>query len=377
MKNSKKTSYNVQITRSDPANSGKMVDKQASSRREFFKKGLAGAAGATMMGASMYPGHAETTGLSNADHKLPREVVIASLSQHNMEADTHMDMVRQVMQQMRNIANHRPDVICLPETFPVVGNRTKTPPIEQIAENARTGGPILNEISAFAKDNSCYVVCPIYTVDSGKYYNAAVLIDRQGEVAGEYRKVHPAVGEDDYGVVPGPLDPPVFQTDFGIIGIQICFDIKWQDAWKRLADKGAEIVFWPSAFSGGQMICANAWMYQYYTVSSSWKDTTRICDITGEPIAWTGRWDPRWAIATINLEKVFIHAYPLYREFNDIRKKYGTRVRIKTFHEEEWAVIESRSADVRISDIMDEFGLISQRDYLKKAEADQIKDRKA
>ena len=39
------------------------------------------------------------------------------------------------------------------------------------------------------------------------------------------------------------------------------------------------------------MISTMSWMNQYYTVSSSWKDTTKICDISGEKIAWTGRWD--------------------------------------------------------------------------------------
>jgi len=54
-----------------------------------------------------------------------------------------------------------------------------------------------------------------------------VLIDRQGKVAGEYRKMRPAESEMKMGVKPGQSNPPVFQTDFGKIGIQICFDIKY------------------------------------------------------------------------------------------------------------------------------------------------------
>src|SRR3712207_7956687 len=42
-------------------------------------------------------------------------------------------------------------------------------------------------------------------------------------------KCRPTDGEIASGVRPGPLDPPVFETDFGKIGIQICFDIKWED----------------------------------------------------------------------------------------------------------------------------------------------------
>ena len=67
---------------------------------------------------------------------------------------------------------------------------------------------------------------------------------------GEYRKIHPTIGEMNSGVMPGPLNPPVFQTDFGAVGAQICFDIEWPDGWRKLREAGAEMVFWPSAFAG-------------------------------------------------------------------------------------------------------------------------------
>ena len=81
------------------------------------------------------------------------------------------------------------------------------------------------------------------------YSNAAVLVDRQGAIAGIYRKVHPVamLGHDDLenGITPG-CDFPVFDCDFGKLGIQICWDIVFDDGWQALADKGAEIVVWPT-----------------------------------------------------------------------------------------------------------------------------------
>lgn len=54
------------------------------------------------------------------------------------------------------------------------------------------------------------------------------------------------------GLTRGPIDPPVFNTDFGVIGMRICFDFQFFDGFKRLGQKGAEIVFWPSAYCGGR-----------------------------------------------------------------------------------------------------------------------------
>jgi len=61
------------------------------------------------------------------------------------------------------------------------------------------------------------------------------------------------------GVTPGALKPPVFRTDFGVVGAQICFDMEWHDGWQNLRKGGAEIVFWPSAFAGGTAVNAKAW----------------------------------------------------------------------------------------------------------------------
>lgn len=178
-------------------------------------------------------------------------------------------------------------------------------------------------------------------------------------------------GEIESGIFPGPNDPPIFETDYGRIGIQICFDIKWQDAWKKLSEKGAGIVFWPSAFSGGKMIKTMSWMNQYYTVSSSWKDTTKVCDISGEVIAWTGRQGANWVCAGINLEKVFLHAWPFCERFDEVRAKYGRKVKIQLFHEEEWATIESLSPDIKIEDILKEFDFKTQKVFLREAEEEK------
>ena len=47
---------------------------------------------------------------------------------------------------------------------------------------------------------------------------------------------------------------PVYQADFGRVGMAICFDVNFPAVWQRLADAGAELVLWPSAYSAGSSL---------------------------------------------------------------------------------------------------------------------------
>lgn len=74
-----------------------------------------------------------------------------------------------------------------------------------------------------------------------KSYNTAILIDRNGKIVGEYRKIH----------LSGDTTKPgtkikVFQTDFATIGIAICWDLAFPQMFKEMKRLGAEIVFCPS-----------------------------------------------------------------------------------------------------------------------------------
>jgi len=296
--------------------------------------------------------------------KLPREVWIASFSSTRMEAANHDEMLDMVLEEMEGIVNYQPDIICLPEIFPFF-HISEQFSIQDVAEGP--DGRITSRFAAFAKKHGAYIICPLYTVEQGKYYNSARVIDREGNVLGDYRKIHCTEGEMGKGVSPGPLDPPVFKTDFGTIGVQICFDLEWDDGWKKLREKGAEIVFFCSAYPGGIAVNTRAWQNKYSVVSSTLEGTAKICDISGTEIAKTGRWQRNWVIGPLNLEKVFLHTWPYYQRFKEISAKYGRKVRITNFDEEEWSIIESLSPDLKVADIIKEFDLKTHEEHIKSA----------
>jgi len=289
-----------------------------------------------------------------------------------MTATDYKDMMRKMLKRLEEMVSYEPDIICLPEVFAFEKLSSGRPPVSQVAEAPL--GEITGPFAECALKHHCYIVCPTYTKQDGHYYNSAVFIDRQGKVLGEYRKMHPTIGEMEQEVTPGPLDPPVFQTDFGIVGAQICFDIEWYDGWQKLRRAGAEIVFWPSAFAGGRAVNAKAWQNKFVVVSSTHKDTSKICDISGEVVAATGRWS-EWVCAPVNLEKAFLHTWPFCQRFDQIQAKYGRNIRIETLYEEEWTLIESRSPDVRVADVLKEFDCETYEDVIEGADKMQRKNR--
>lgn len=304
--------------------------------------------------------------------KLPREVWIATVSQMGLRAENPEQMCRLILRILEKVLIYQPDIVCLPEGFASSLVEQKN----ELAEKVEISAMVLNLFSAFSKQNRCYLICPVYTSERGKTYNSAVVFNRLGETMGEYRKIHPTEGEIMAGISPGPTKPPVFKTDFGIIGVQICFDSQWDDGWKALRQQGAEIVFWSSAYSGGQVINAKAWQNKYVVVSSTRKNTSKICDIAGDVVAQTGIWDNNLICAPVNLEKAFLHSWPSVNRFDEIRAKYGKKIKITNHHEEEWSIIESLSPDILVKDILKEFDLKTHEQQTNDAEIAQNNARK-
>ena len=143
-----------------------------------------------------------------------------------------------------------------------------------LAEDARTG-PTVSALREAARAHKLVVVAPLPELDgrTGKRFNAAVVIDRTGEVLGVYRKVHLPQGANEKGSFDEPFyfsvsdgqmqnDPafnassnpyfPVFQTSLGKVGVAICYDRHFEGVIKSLAQEGAELIFSPAVTFGAK-----------------------------------------------------------------------------------------------------------------------------
>jgi predicted amidohydrolase len=112
-------------------------------------------------------------------------------------------------------------------------------------------GPVTEPVQQVARDLGVHVVLGTYErgPERGVVYNAAVLIGRDGEVAGVYRKTHPFCTEhvDGGGWVTPGHDVTVVETDLGRIGMIICFDGDYPELSRIQAVRGAEVMVRPSA----------------------------------------------------------------------------------------------------------------------------------
>jgi predicted amidohydrolase len=223
-------------------------------------------------------------------------------------------------------------------------------------------GPSFRAVADRARKHSMYVVAGFYAEVDGAVSNLAALIDRSGRLVGTYTKQRPTEGEIDNGVVPGTT-APVFQTDFGRIGLAICFDLNWQDLWADLARGGAELVCWISAYEGGFPLQANAWTNQYAVVSSVWPYHARVIERTGRIVAQTSRWG-RLAFHNLNLDKRLFHTDGQMMKLVPILTRYGEAVRIETFHEEHLFTLESIDPSLSVDAVIAEFGLVEYRPFI-------------
>jgi len=204
----------------------------------------------------------------------PRLVRIGTISLHPRGgADENLGAFLRAIDE---IAGDKPDIVCLGEEILVEGSsRSYTGAAEEIP------GPSTRLLGEKARRYGMYIVAGLTERDGKLDYNTAVLIDRRGEVAGRYRKVYLPREEIEGGLTPGDACP-VFDADFGRIGMMICWDAEYGDPARAMALKGAEIILVPAAGGYLTLLRARALENHLYVVSSGYDVESAIIDPTGE-----------------------------------------------------------------------------------------------
>lgn len=263
----------------------------------------------------------------------------------------------------------RPDLLCLPESFAVAG--CDGLPSEQRAEIVP--GPTTDYFARKARKGRCYIICPLITRREGACYNSAVLLGREGEIIGIYDKAHPVTTSHDYtvmesGITPGPEDIPVFDLDFGRVGIQICFDLGFPKSWAQLAEKGARLVVWPSAYEGGFPLRLYAYLHHYWVASSVRGAHSKLINPLGELLEETTPIN-RVIWRDINLDYMVAHWDFNFPIMEAARAAYGDRVNIRVEREAAHFLLEPSDPTLTTEQIIRELGVEPLAQYLARHEA--------
>jgi len=112
-------------------------------------------------------------------------------------------------------------------------------------------GPSTNMFGELARDYGVVIVTSLFERRApGLYHNTAVVIERDGTIAGKYRKMHipddPAYYEKFY-FTPGDLGFKPVETSVGRLGVMVCWDQWYPEAARLMALQGAEILIYPTA----------------------------------------------------------------------------------------------------------------------------------
>ncbi|MEX0755450.1 MAG: carbon-nitrogen hydrolase family protein [Actinomycetota bacterium] len=144
------------------------------------------------------------------------------------------------------------DLAALPEVFDYHG------PFRGVREAARTvPGEVSDRIGAAAREAGMWVLAgSILELEGDDVFNTSLLFDRSGELVARYRKIHlfdvelegqPPIKESTAYAAGREL--VTAETEFGRIGLSICYDVRFPELYRGLMALGAGIVFVPSAFT--------------------------------------------------------------------------------------------------------------------------------
>ena len=250
------------------------------------------------------------------------------------------------------------DLVALPETWRGQGDGWET-----------LEGPTIATMAALAKKHRTYIVCPIDRRDGERRLNSAVLIDRAGQVVCVYDKVYPYWSEFD---VKPPVSPgaqaPVFEADFGRVGMATCFDVNFPEVWKRLADQGAELVIWPSAYSAGTSLQAHALNHHFTIVTSTWTRDCIVYDITGEEMLYEKSEDLNITRVTLDLDRCIFHQNFNIEKRDKLLKEHPDDVEQEQWLDrEQWFVLRAKRPGVSARKLAHEYGLEELRDYIDRS----------
>jgi predicted amidohydrolase len=193
------------------------------------------------------------------------------------------------------------DIICLTETF---YDRGVNLPLVERCETVN--GRLVQEVSGKAREYGAYVVLCFNEKDGDYCYNTSLLIDRKGHIAGSYRKMQLPLSEAEAGTMPGN-DYPVFETDFGKVGIMICWDQCFPEVARILRLKGAEMIFVPTIGDAPVQSISRAIDNGIHVIvsGSDGPKPSRIVDPKGEIIGELASGSDGVVTADIDLDKRF------------------------------------------------------------------------
>lgn len=173
---------------------------------------------------------------------------VGLVQQHNT-SDVQQNKER-LMQKVRECASQGAELVVLQELHNAL-YFCQEEDVDQFDLAEPIPGPSTNEFGALAKELGVVIVLSLFEKRAvGLYHNTAVVLEKDGTIAGKYRKMHipddPAYYEKFY-FTPGDLGFNPIHTSVGTLGVLVCWDQWYPEAARMMALAGAELLIYPTA----------------------------------------------------------------------------------------------------------------------------------
>jgi omega-amidase len=206
------------------------------------------------------------------------------------------------------------DIVVFPEHFLYFPDNSEGHLIGEIPDL------FMRTFSTYAKKYNTYIIAgTVASRRHGKIYNTSFVFDRHGEVVGSYDKIHlfdalnAAKGNRESDLITPGDHVFSHETDFGKLGIIVCYDVRFPELARTLALEGVEFLFVPAAFYMPRFDHWQALVKNTALQNSMYVAGANLTNPAGGPNRYCGRSliaDP-WgiAIATASDKPGFIQAY--------------------------------------------------------------------
>lgn len=177
-----------------------------------------------------------------------------SLVQMNSQGDkaANLKTAREMIEKV--VAEEKPDLVVLPEYYAFLGESP-----EQMHGSAETfpNGESYRLMSGLAEKHKITIHAgSVCEEDDGKFYNTTVVFGPDGKEIARYRKIHlfdvdvpGGVSYRESASVTGGKDIVTYQVGDKTVGCGICYDIRFPELFRKLRDKGADVIVLPAAFT--------------------------------------------------------------------------------------------------------------------------------
>ena len=206
---------------------------------------------------------------------------------------------------------------------------------EYILGHIKVPGPSTERLAAAAKRNAIYVIVGCWEdFDNDTFANTALIFGRTGDIIGKYRKTHAAVDHyegsppwehppagrstewmirnDPEWIMQAGSELPVFEFDFGKVGIMTCYDGWFPEPARVLSLKGAELIVWINGRGGSvEDFIVKSTTFQSHVAMITTNQAYGSGTMIGDGAEWPARIIARspdkeesYISATINLKQI-------------------------------------------------------------------------